>query len=142
MTTNLLSSIVSVISLLVALSAVVIGTYINHKNSRRQTLVPLKRDQIVSLQKDISEFIAISSVELGTKASGERAERVEKLMTLASSIDFQLIIGSYERSKIVPLLKAIVTKYHESSDTIDERETLVAQSKLVLSSGWKELEKT
>ena len=55
--TDDLKLFISVLSSLVALAAILSGAYVNVKSSRRQTLVPVKREQIVSLQKDISEFI-------------------------------------------------------------------------------------
>lgn len=147
--------VISIGALAVAFLALFIAPFINSRNSKRQTIAPMRQAWINSLRDKISEVLAIISIDRlnycpsthweedkKDKANKRDLENYEKLMLLKSSISLHINSSEPDHIKLLDLISLVIKEYHDSSVSDENKSNLLELSQKVLKDEWEATKKT
>jgi hypothetical protein len=146
--------VISIAALAVAFLALFIAPFINSKNSKRQTIAPMRQAWINNLRDKISEVLAIISIDRSNycpstdwdedkkdKANNMDLENYEKLMLLESSISLHINSTEPDHIKLMDLISLVIKEYHDTSVSDKNKSNLLELSQKVLKDEWEATKK-
>lgn len=149
------SEIITVISISITFLALIVAPYINHRNSKRQTIAPMRQIWINTLRDKISEILAITSIsranycpssnwneERKERADKRDLENYEKLMLLQSSLNLYINPKEDDHLKLIELISLVIKEYHDSTVSENNKSDLIELSQKVLKKEWEATKKT
>lgn len=146
--------IISIGALAIAFLALFVAPFINSRNSRRQTIAPMRQAWINSLRDKISEVLAIISIDRARycpsthwdedkkdAASKRDLENYEKLMLLESSISLHVNFNEPDHIQLLDLISLVIKEYHDATLSIESKSNLLKLSQKVLKDEWEATKK-